>query len=248
MDQRQVWKLGGTSVNTPEKLSKIGQMVSQTNGTRLVLVVSAAAGETDRLTREISNIPNVPQHIIDSYVATGERCSAAMVAAAICAAGREAEVVPPSLLFYCDKQFGDAEVLAVNPDPILERLERGVVPVVPGFIGRSSDGRDCLLGRGGSDYSAVLLGAAMQASVVLMKNDCDGIYTADPNADPNARRHERLTHTEALSIAQRGAKVLNGKAARHAMQSSVTVVVRSTFSNGGGTIIASDHSNTMAKY
>ncbi len=181
MSSREVWKLGGTSVDTVEKRALIGRKVAAEVGTELVVVVSAAAGETDRLIRDVSAIPGVPQHVIDAYVATGEMQSAALIAAAIHAAGRQAEVVPPDLLFSCNDRFGDADVIDVDRAPLLDRVSRGVVPVVPGFVGRSPDGRTCVLGRGGSDYSAVLIGAALRARVVLLKNDTDGIYSADPN-------------------------------------------------------------------
>jgi aspartate kinase len=240
MNRREVWKLGGTSVDSFEKRMRIGQKVAAQVGTELVVVVSAAAGATDRLTREVSAIPGVPQHLVDAYVATGEMQSAALAAASIHAAGRPAEVVPAGLLFACNDRFGDADVIDVDADPLRDCLARGVVPVVPGFVGRSPDGRTCVLGRGGSDYSAALLGAALKARVVLLKNDTDGIYTADPNKHAGATRYERLTHAEALELASGGAKVLNGKAARVALAEGLMVVVRSTFGEGTGTLIGAE--------
>jgi aspartate kinase len=240
MSSREVWKLGGTSVDTVEKRALIGRKVATEVGTELVVVVSAAAGETDRLTRDVSAIPGVPQHVIDAYVATGEMQSAALIAAAIHAAGRQAEVVPPDLLFACNDRFGDADVIDVDLAPLLDRLRRGVVPVVPGFVGRSPDGRTCVLGRGGSDYSAVLIGAALRARVVLLKNDTDGIYSADPNKHAGAVRYDRLSHAEALDLSSRGAKVLNGKAARVALADRLTIIVRSTFGSGAGTLITAE--------
>jgi aspartate kinase len=240
MNRREVWKLGGTSVDTVQKRALIGRKVAAEVGTELVVVVSAAAGVTDQLSRDMAAIPGVPQHVIDAYVATGEMQSAALLAAAIHAAGRPAEVVPPALLFACNDRFGDADVIDVDPAPLLDRLERGLVPVVPGFVGRSPDGRTCVLGRGGSDYSATLLGAALPANVVLLKNDTDGIYTADPNKHAGATRYDRLSHAQALELSSQGAKVLNGKAARVALAQRLTVIVRSTFGTGAGTLITAE--------
>jgi len=239
MNAREVWKLGGTSLDTAEKRAQIGERVVADHDRELVVVVSAAAGVTDRLLREAS-VQGVTQDVIDAYVATGEMQSAALVAGAIRASGRPAEVVLPTSMLLCNDRFGDADVLRVEAAPVLDRIERGVVPVVPGFFGSSPDGRICLLGRGGSDYTAVLLGAALRWRVVLLKNDVDGVYTADPNRDRTATRYERLTHAEALGLSSRGAKVLNGKAAAVALSERVTLVVRSTFGQGPGTLIVAD--------
>jgi aspartate kinase len=240
MNRHEVWKFGGTSLDTVEKRARIGQRVAAERGKELVIVVSAAAGVTDQLLRTVTSMANVTQDAIDAYVATGEMQSAALVAAAIQAAGRRAEVVLPTSLLYCNDRFGDADVMEVDPAPVLERMRRGVVSVVPGFFGSSPDGRIALLGRGGTDYTAVLLGAALRCPVVLLKNDTDGIYTADPNRNPDARRYDRLSHAEALALSCGGAKVLNGKAAATALNENVPLVVRSTFGAGPGTLIVSE--------
>ena len=242
MNTREVWKLGGTSLDTAEKRTQIGQKVAAEHNKDLVIVVSAASGVTDYLLQITSSIPGITQDVIDAYVAAGELASAALVAACVQASGRPAEVVMPTTLFRCNDRFGDADVLEVEPASLLEGFRHGVVSVVPGFYGLSTDGRVCLLGRGGSDYTAVLLGAALRSRVVLLKNDTDGIYTADPNVNPDAVRYERLTHAEALALSFRGAKVLNGKAAAVAMKEKVTVQVRSTFGSGPGTLISSEPS------
>jgi aspartate kinase len=239
MNTSEVWKLGGTSLDTAEKRFQIGQRVAQELDKELVVVVSAAAGVTDQLLRTVTSVSGVTQDAIDAYVATGEMQSAALVAAAIQSAGRLAEVVLPTSLLRCNDRFGDADVIQVKASPLLERAGRGVVSVVPGFFGSSPDGRICLLGRGGSDYTAVLLGAALQCRVVLLKNDTDGIYSADPNVHRDARRYDRLTHADALALSVGGAKVLNGKAAATAMNQNVPIVVRATFGSGPGTLIVS---------
>lgn len=237
MSEAQVWKFGGSSVDSAEKRFLVGQKIAAERRSQLAVVVSACAGETDRLIREISGEPSVPPDVIDGYVATGEMQSAGRMAAAINRAGRRAEVVPATLIFACDGRFGDATVLHVDPAPLLARWLDGIVPVLGGFFGQSPDGRICLLGRGGSDYSALLIAARLRCDAILFKAECDGIYDADPNHHPNARRYDRLTHEQALELASSGAKVLSAKAARVAMQYRVTIVVRPTFQEGPGTVI-----------
>jgi aspartate kinase len=234
---REVWKFGGTSVDDAEKRQAIGEKVARADRTDIVVVVSAAAGVTDELLREIGPPAEVPQHLIDSYVATGEMMSAPLVAAAIHAAGRPAAVVPATQMFSCDSRFGDGTVRAVRTAPIRRLLRQGVVPVVGGFFGLSPDERLITLGRGGSDYSAVLLAAALGCDVCLFKASCDGVYDADPNRVAVARRYESLTHDEACDLAANGAKVLQDKASNLARVRKVTIRVRPAFAEGFGTVI-----------
>lgn len=239
---RKVWKFGGSSLDTVEKRALLSQMIVREVAADLVIVVSAQAGHTDKLLADLRTISCVPADIADAYVKTAEEQSAALMAASIVTAGRPAEVLPPTLLFACNDRFGDADVLHVNPSHLLDRFDRGVVPVVAGFFGAAPDGRVCVLGRGGSDYTAVLIGAALCAPVTLFKNDVDGIYDRNPNSDSQAQRYDRLSHTEALALSM-GAKVLNAKAALTALKENVTVIVRSTFGPGQGTVIATDGGN-----
>jgi aspartate kinase len=238
---REVWKFGGTSVDSAEKRRAIGEKIARADHTDVVVVVSAAAGVTDALLREIAreiDTPDeAPQHLIDSYVATGEMMSAPLVAAAIHASGRPAAVVPATQVFSCDDRFGDGTVQAVLTAPLLRLLRQGVVPVVGGFFGLSTDDRLITLGRGGSDYSAVLLAAALGCDVCLFKAGCDGVYDADPNRVTVARRYESLTHDQACHLATNGAKVLQDKASELARAQKVTVRVRPAFANGSGTVI-----------
>jgi aspartate kinase len=234
---REIWKFGGTSVDDAEKRHAIGEKIAQASHMDVVVVVSAAAGMTDALQLEIGSSAEVPQHLIDSYVATGEMMSAPLVAAAIHAAGRPTAVVPATQLFSCDNRFGDGSVQAVQTAPILQLLRQKVVPVVGGFFGLSADGRLITLGRGGSDYSAVLLAAALDCDVCLFKATCDGVYDGDPNWVGAARRYESLTHDQACDLAASGAKVLQAKASNLARAQKVTIRVRPAFAEGRGTVI-----------
>jgi aspartate kinase len=234
---REIWKFGGTSVDDADKRQAIGEKIAQADHLDVVVVVSAAAGMTDALHQEIGSPAEVPQHLIDSYVATGEMMSAPLVAAAIHAAGRPTAVVPATQLFSCDNRFGNGTVQVVHTGPILSLLRQHVVPVVGGFFGLSADGRLITLGRGGSDYSAVLLAAALGCDVCLFKASCDGVYDADPNRVAVARRYESLTHDQACHLAANGAKVLQSKASDLARAHKVTIRVRSAFAEGFGTVI-----------
>jgi aspartate kinase len=233
----EVWKFGGTSVDDAEKRHAVGQRIAQANHLDVVVVVSAAAGVTDTLHREIGSPAEVPQHLIDSYVAAGEMMSAPLIAAAIHAAGRLSAVLPATQLFSCDNRFGDGTVQAVQTAPIRRLLRQKVVPVIGGFFGLSADGRLITLGRGGSDYSAVLLAAALGCDVCLFKAGCNGVYDADPNWVTVARRYESLTHDQACDLAASGAKVIQAKASDLARDQNVTIRVRPAFAEDLGTVI-----------
>lgn len=233
----KVAKFGGSSLTCEEDFRRIAQsLVSQEE--EIVVVVSARGGSTDGLIKQMNELAEEPPvDALDALLTTGEQQSAALMAAAITEAGRPAEVVPPWLIFETDGAFGDGEIRRVDVRPIRERLDRSVICVVGGFTGRAPDGRLCTLGRGGSDYSAVAIGAALRVEVELHKADTDGIYTVDPNENPAAERFDVLTHEEAFSLAAEGAKVLHDKAAQLALEKLVPIWVRSTFGNGEGTRI-----------
>jgi aspartate kinase len=231
-------KFGGASVAGPERLHRVAEAVAAADGP-VVVVVSARQGRTDELIADMEALTaSPPAAALDVLKAVGELHSAALLAAALTRAGRPAEVVPPWDVLVTDEAFGDATILAVDAGPVRERLERKVAPVVPGFIGATADGRLTTLGRGGSDYTAVALGAALDAwRVELHKAEVDGVYDADPHVHAGARRYEALSHEEALRLARAGAKVLQHKAAELALRSGVPVIVRATFGRGPGTAI-----------
>jgi len=236
-----VVKFGGTSLSCATDFHTIAQRITERDDEDIVVVVSAQAGMTDQLTaamRDLAERP--PVHAMDALLATGEQQSAALMAAALTAAGRRAEVVPPWQIFETNGDFGDADIDEVQIEPVEERLRNRIIPVIGGFTGRAPDGRLCTLGRGGSDYTAVALGAVLDARVELCKADTDGIYDCDPNANASATRFESLTHEEAFEIAADGAKVLHDKAARVARDGNVRLWVRNTFADGPGTRIEPD--------
>jgi aspartate kinase len=225
-------KFGGASIATSDALRRVAAIIARANTCeRVVAVVSAQQGQTDALMADMMGLVAEPDlAALDVLLATGELQGAAKLAAAICDLGLAAEVVPPWLVLVTDYRFGDAVITRVDTGPILERLARGILPVLPGFLAATADGRMTTLGRGGSDYTAVAIGAALGARrVELCKADTDGIYDRDPKEHASARRFDRLSHDEAVELACAGAKVLQEKAAVLALRHRVPIYVRSTF-------------------
>jgi aspartokinase len=236
-----VRKYGGACFADRDGLLRVARQVLAGGELPAVIVVSARQGVTDQLSGQAQELGANPAHAArDLLLATGELQSAALLAAAVAQLGGRAEVVPPWSVFETTAEFGNATIEKVEVEPVLRCLGRGVVPIVPGFIGGTRDGRVTTLGRGGSDYSAVALGVALHAArVELCKAEVDGVYDADPHTHGHARRFDTLTYAEALRLSRSGAKVLQEKAAALAGRWAIPVLVRPAFAEGRGTTIGS---------
>lgn len=234
-----VRKYGGACFADRASLFRVARQALTRGELPVVIVVSARQGVTDQLSgqaQELGALPTNPAR--DLLLATGELQCAALLTAAVMQLNGRAEVVPPWTVFETDCEFGNATIEKVDIRAVLRCLERGVVPIVPGFIGGTRDGRIATLGRGGSDYSAVALGVALHAArVELCKAEVDGVYDADPHTHERARRFDTMTHAEAVRLSLSGAKVLQDKAAALASRWDIPILVRPAFAEGRGTTI-----------
>jgi bifunctional aspartokinase / homoserine dehydrogenase 1 len=170
----------------------------------------------------------------DSIASLGERLSARIVAAAIAESGTKSEAVDATELVVTDSCHGSADPLADLTRQRCESrlrplLQQGIVPVVTGFIGATTEGRLTTLGRGGSDYSATILGAALHADEVIIWTDVDGLMTADPRLVPGAATITEISYREAAEFAHFGAKVLHPKTLRAVTQYGIPLWIRNTF-------------------
>lgn len=170
----------------------------------------------------------------DAISSLGERLSAPIVAGALTEAGIASESVDAAELIVTDWSHGAAEPdMAATSEKCQARLHAllslGVTPVITGYLGATEDGTVTTLGRGGSDYSATILGAALDADEVVVWTDVDGVMTADPRLDARARTIPEMSYDEAARIADLGAKVLHPKTLGPVMQLGIPVCVRNTF-------------------
>jgi aspartate kinase len=170
----------------------------------------------------------------DSISSLGERLSAPIVATVLEECGVASEAIEAMELIQTDSCHGAADP---RMDPTRDLcqarlrplLRQGVVPVVTGFIGATAKGVLTTLGRGGSDYSATILGAALDADEVIIWTDVDGLMTADPRLAPDASTIAEISYREAEKMAHLGAKVLHPKALRAVAQCRIPVWIRNTF-------------------
>ncbi len=239
-----VQKYGGTSVGTPERIKAVARCVAATRaaGNGVVVVVSAMAGETNRLLALASAVaPQPDARETDVLLATGEQASVALLAMALQGIGVPAvSFLGHQVRIATDNVYGRARIKHIDADNVLQTVRSGTVAVVAGFQGVDADSNITTLGRGGSDTSAVAMAAALQADVCEIYTDVAGVYTTDPRICPNARKLARISYDEMLEMASLGAKVLQIRSVEFAKRYRVPVHVRSSFSDETGTWVVEE--------
>jgi len=242
-----VQKFGGTSVADIEKIKNVAKKVIREKeaGNEVIVVLSAMAGETDRLIALASAAAEIPEaREYDSLVSTGEQVSVTLLAIVLNSMGYRAKsLLGFQIKISTDKIHKKARISEIETDVIFRELKKGTIVVVAGFQGVDEDNNITTLGRGGSDTSAVALAAALKASRCDIYTDVDGVYTTDPNICNKARRLNKISYDEMLEIAITGAKVLQPRSVEMAKKHNVPVYVKSTFSNEKGTLVTKEDKN-----
>ena len=235
-----VQKYGGTSMGDVERIRRVaGRVVAAVEqGHRVAVVVSAMAGETDALAALAHDAggerPDPREY--DVLLSTGEQKTIALLAMAIHRLGHKARSFTGAQIgMRTDAAHTRARIQSIATQRILDTLDQGIVAVIAGFQGIDDEGNLTTLGRGGSDTSAVAVAAALQSDVCEIYTDVSGVYTADPNLVPGARKLKRISYDEMLEMASLGAKVLQIRSVKFAMHYDVPIHVRSTFEDSEGT-------------
>ena len=248
--QRIVMKFGGTSMAGIERIRHVADRVKRevASGNQVAVVVSAMAGETDRLVQLCKDAaPLYDPREYDVVVASGEQVTAGLLAMTLQGMGLNARSYMGWQLPI--RASGHASALIEGIDvAVLERVfdDRGIA-VIPGFQGVTSEGALATLGRGGSDTSAVALAVAAKADRCDIYTDVDGVYTTDPRIVPRARKLDVVTYEEMLELASVGAKVLQTRSVGLAMRYGMPLQVLSSFEDLPGTMIVADEGTTMER-
>ena len=240
---RIVMKFGGTSMAGIERIRNVAERVRREaeTGNQVLVVVSARAGETDRLVqlcREASALSDPKEY--DVVVASGEQVTSGLLAMTLQNMGVKARSFMGWQLVRASGIHGNARVEAIESATLDEALKGGTVAVIPGFQGVSEDGRVATLGRGGSDTSAVAIAAGLKADRCDIYTDVDGVYTTDPRIVPRARKLNQVTFDEMLELAGVGAKVLQVRSVGLAMRENMPLRVLSAFEDKPGTDIVAE--------
>jgi aspartate kinase len=239
-----VQKYGGTSMGSVERIRNVARRVAKTYdaGNDMVVVVSAMAGETNKLValaNEVSEFPDSREY--DVLVAAGEQVSIALLAMTLKAMGYKAKsYLGFQIPIITDSAYSKARIEEINGDKMRADLKEGTILIVAGFQGVDRQGSITTLGRGGSDTSAVAMAAALKADVCEIYTDVDGVYTTDPNLCKDAKKIERISYEEMLELASLGAKVLQIRSVEFAKKYNVDVHVRSSFNENLGTMVTKE--------
>ena len=242
-----VQKYGGTSVATIERIKQVAAKVcaAKRAGNDLVVVVSAMAGETNRLIALANQIAEIPdEREKDVLLASGEQVSVALLSLALKELGQTARsYLGHQVRIETDNAYGKAHIRNIDSTKIIESLKNGEVVVVAGFQGVDEDDNITTLGRGGSDTSAVALAAFLNAAACEIYTDVEGVFTTDPGICANARKLARISYDEMIELASTGAKVLEIRSVVFAKKYSVPVHVRSTFGGVEGTWVVDEEAS-----
>jgi aspartate kinase len=239
-----VQKYGGTSVADVDRIRNVAKRVIsyREKGDKVVVVLSAMAGETDKLLNLAYSIDKFPdEREVDVLISTGEQVSSALLAImlknmlcdAVSMQGHQVRIVT-------DSSYTKARIATIEKDRLAAELDKGRVVVVSGFQGIDEKGDITTLGRGGSDTTAVALAAALQADICEIYTDVDGVYTTDPSVCHKARRLDKISYDEMLEMASLGAKVLQIRSVELAKKYNVPILVKTSFGDGPGTLVCKE--------
>jgi len=239
-----VQKYGGTSVGNIDRIKNVANRVVRTaaQGNKVVVVVSAMSGETDKLIGLAGQLSATPsEREMDMLLSSGERVTSALTAMAIETLGQKAKSFTGRQAgIITDTVHTKAKIERIVGDRMKQALDQDYVVVLAGFQGITETEDVTTLGRGGSDLSAVAIASAVNADLCEIYTDVDGVYTTDPNIVPEAKKLEKISYEEMLELASLGAKVLQTRSVEFAMKYRVPVVVRSSFNDNPGTLVVEE--------
>ncbi|HUO35781.1 MAG TPA: aspartate kinase [Candidatus Acidoferrum sp.] len=201
---------------------------------RVMNAIRATLQETEEVCRNVCETRVLTPEKADAIAGVGERLSVYLVAAALAKAGVSCEAIEATELIVTDEHHGAAEpkmepTRAQCQKRLRKMLGDGVIPVITGYIGATEDGTLTTLGRNSSDYSATILGAALDADEVVIWTDVDGVLTADPRLVPSARNIAEISFSEATELARCGAKVLHAKCLHPIADAGIPLRICNTF-------------------
>ena len=237
---KKVLKFGGTSIGTVERIQHVAKIIKREYdaGNKIIVVVSAMAGQTNdliQLSQSITN--NFNKRELDVLLATGEQVTCALLAGALIKVNINAQSwLNWQIPILTEGEHTNSRIININVSKINNYLNEGVA-VVPGFQGISKNGDITTIGRGGSDASAVALAKLFDADSCEIYTDVDGVFSSDPNKIPVAKKIDRISYDEMLELSSLGAKVMQSSAVQTAMMYNIPLQVRSTFTDRKGTTI-----------
>jgi aspartate kinase len=226
-NKKIVVKFGGSSIADHDKLLKsvVAVVNESKKGTQIAVVVSAMGKTTDVLMTTAKNTSNgkLEKHDLDDILSMGERTSVRIFSAALRSNGANScyfDPIDSNWPIITDSSFQNANPILKECEKNINQciqplLEKGIIPVVAGFLGKTKDGKITTLGRGGSDTTAFILAEALNANEVVLVTDADGIMSGDPKIVANPQRLKEIDVNTLVGLADSGAKFIHSKALKY---------------------------------
>ncbi len=227
----------------------IKELIDKDNIKRVALEIGKKYAELKNTAGSIFSAQELSPRDLDAVMSFGEQVSSYIVNEALKSRGLSSEFIDSRAVIKTDSNFGAANVDIEKSYRLMSReLGEKMLTVMGGFIGSTESGETTTLSRGGSDYTASLVGAALDASVIEIWTDVDGIMTEDPKKMKNAMLIPEITYEKAEEMAYNGAKVIHPKTIRPAVLKNIPIYVRNTFNpKGMGTRISNNITNENSK-
>ena len=237
-----VMKFGGTSVANINKINNVANIVaSESSNNKLIVVLSAMAGVTNQMQNYINEIDSNEEIENDLLLTSGENVTIAILSTLL----KKKKIKSIPLLGWqipiiTDNFHQKSKIINIDKSRIMKFLEINDVIVLAGFQGVNTEGHITSLGRGGSDTTAVAIASAVSAHRCDIYTDVEGVYSADPNIVPSARKISKLAFEEMLEMSSTGAKVLHTRSVELAMKNNLVLQVLSSLTKKPGTLIVDE--------
>lgn len=229
MNNTSILKFGGQTIANTASINKISLQIIDAvkKGKRPVVVVSAMGKETDNLIELAAKLDGCGYHReLDQLLCTGEIKAASLMAMALINNGLKAISINFTKIgIYTDENHSNSKILKVETDYIKKLLSENIVPVVAGFQGLNRNKDVCTLGRGGSDITAIVLAASLEAQECILFKDVGAIYDNDPKINANSKALEFLTYKELKEIVNKGSRVVNSEAVSYAETNKIKICI-----------------------
>ena len=236
-----VLKFGGTSVGTLDRINNVANIIRGyvKKKFKVVVVSSAMSGATNELikkSKKISSNFNISEY--DVLVSAGEQISCALIAGRLNHLGvRSRSFMGWQIPILTDSEHKNSKIISISSNNLIDYLKRGGIPVVAGFQGISDQKRITTLGRGASDYSAIMLAKVLKAVKCVIYTDVEGVMTTDPKIYKNAKKIKEISYEEMLEMSSLGSKVMQSNSVQDARLGRIDIEVKSSFKNTLGTFI-----------
>ena len=238
-----VMKFGGTSVANLSKIRNVAKIVKENSQkNKIVVVLSAMSGVTNQLQSYVEEVSSEPSRETDLVITSGEQVTVGLLSMILNREGvKSLPLLGWQVPIVTDENHENGRILNINNETIYHHFKSNDVIVLTGFQGISVNGDITSLGRGGSDTTAVAIASSLKAVRCDIYTDVEGVYTADPNVEKNAKKINKVSYEEMLEMSSMGAKVLQTRSVELAMKNNLTLQVLSSLTNTEGTYIVNEN-------